>query len=68
MQLIEVTDFGVLSAVIWLRRTGTPLRFVLFPMLHLGTAAFYEDLIDRGWDVGESRVARDHTVGDHRAC
>jgi len=47
VQLIEVSDFGVRSAEIWLGRVETPLRFVLFPMLHLGTAAFYEEVTRR---------------------
>jgi hypothetical protein len=47
MQIIEVTDFGVRSAVIWMKRRETPLRFVLFPMLHLGTPAFYADVNQR---------------------
>jgi hypothetical protein len=47
MQLIEVSVIGVRSAVITLRRPETPMRFVLFPMLHLGTAAFYQDVTAR---------------------
>jgi hypothetical protein len=47
MQLIEVSMTGVRSAVITLQRESTPLRFVLFPMIHLGTAAFYQDVTAR---------------------
>jgi len=47
MQLIDVTDFGVRSAVVWLQRRETPLRFTLFPMVHLGTTAFYADVTRR---------------------
>lgn len=47
MQLIEVSDFGVRSAEIWLGRVETPLRFALFPVLHLGTAAYYEEVTRR---------------------
>ena len=47
MQLIEVTDFGIRSAAIWLQRRETPLRFVLFPMLHLGSASFHADVTRR---------------------
>ncbi|MBO0838894.1 MAG: hypothetical protein J2P28_25725 [Actinobacteria bacterium] len=47
MQLIEVTDFGVRSAQVWLKRSGTPLRFVLFPMVHLGTSGFYAEVSRR---------------------
>ena len=41
MQIIEVTDLAVRSAVIRLRRTGTPLQFVLYPMIHMAKPAFY---------------------------
>jgi hypothetical protein len=47
MQLIEASTFAVRSAVIQLRRTGTPLGFVLFPMIHLATPAFYADVMAR---------------------
>ncbi len=47
MQLIEVSVTGVRSAVITLRRSETPLLFVLFPMLHLGTEAFYQEVAER---------------------
>jgi hypothetical protein len=47
MQIIEVSDLGVRSAVIWLQRQETPMRFVLFPMLHLGAPSFYEEVTRR---------------------
>ena len=47
MQLVEASSFAVRSAVIQLRRPGTPLGFVLFPMVHLGTPAFYADVMTR---------------------
>ncbi len=47
MQLIEVSVTGVRSAVVTLRCRETPLVFVLFPMLHLGTKAFYQEVADR---------------------
>src|SRR5207302_5436552 len=47
MQLIEVNMFSVRSAVIWLRRPDTPMRFVLFPMMHVGAPSFYEDVTRR---------------------
>jgi len=37
---------GVRSAVITLSRANSPLRFVLFPMLHLGSETFYQDVTD----------------------
>src|SRR5439155_5736896 len=36
MQITEVSVIGVRSAVIELRRPGSPLRYVLFPMIHMG--------------------------------
>lgn len=44
MQIIEVSVTGVRSAVITLRRGPTPMQFVLVPMIHLGTAAFYAEV------------------------
>jgi hypothetical protein len=41
MQFIEQTGFGVRSAVLTLEKPGSVVRFVLLPMLHLGTPAFY---------------------------
>jgi hypothetical protein len=40
VQLIEQTGFGVRSAALTLDKPGSAVRFVLFPMLHLGTPAF----------------------------
>ena len=47
MQLIEVSSFAMRSAVIRLRRSGTPLEFVLFPMIHQATPAFYAEIMAR---------------------
>lgn len=47
MQLIEVSSFAMRSAVVRLRRSGTPLEFVLFPMIHLATPAFYAEFMAR---------------------
>lgn len=41
VQIIEVTDLEVRSAVIRLRRRETPLQFVLYPMIHMAKPAFY---------------------------
>ncbi|WP_306319706.1 MULTISPECIES: hypothetical protein [unclassified Streptomyces] len=41
MQIVEVTGFAVRSAVVTLRRSGTPLEFVVFPMLHVASPTFY---------------------------
>ena len=47
MQLIEVSSFAMRSAVVRLRRSGTPLEFVLFPMIHQATPAFYAEIMAR---------------------
>lgn len=44
MQIIEVTGYAVRSAVITMRRTGTPLEFVIFPMLHVASPTFYSQI------------------------
>jgi hypothetical protein len=41
MQIIEVSVIGVRSAVITLTRRDTPMKVVFFPMIHLGTPAYY---------------------------
>ncbi|WP_327004911.1 hypothetical protein OHA72_59560 [Dactylosporangium sp. NBC_01737] len=47
MQITEVSFLGVRSAVVTLRHRTEPLRFVLFPMLHIGRADFYTAVADR---------------------
>ncbi len=44
MQIIEVTGYSVRSAVITMRRTGAPLEFVIFPMLHVASPTFYSQV------------------------
>jgi hypothetical protein len=63
MQIIEVTGFGVRSAVITMRRGDTPLRFVLFPMLHVASPAFYAQVRTRleGCDVIVAEGIRGHS-------
>lgn len=47
MQVIEVTGIAVRSAVITMRRRESPLRFVLFPMLHVASPTFYQQVASR---------------------
>jgi hypothetical protein len=47
VQIIEVTDLGVRSAVIRLRRRETALQFVLYPMIHMAKPAFYAAVTTR---------------------
>jgi len=42
MQLIEETGFGVRISMLTLAKPGSAVRFVLLPMLHLGSPAFYQ--------------------------
>jgi hypothetical protein len=44
MQITEVTGFGVRSAAITLARDGTPMEFLLFPMLHFAEPSFYAEV------------------------
>lgn len=79
VQLIEVTSYGVRSAAISLKRRDTPLRFVLFPMLHLGAPAFYEEVTQRlkscqlivaegvvGRSITVTALAAVYTIPSHR--
>jgi hypothetical protein len=53
MQIIEVGILGVRSAVITLRSRGSPMEIVMFPMIHLGTPAFYRAVRSR---IGDCQV------------
>src|SRR5262245_46043284 len=65
MQLLEA-GMGLRSAVIEMRRPKDPLRFVLFPMVHIGEPAFYEAVMKqlRGCDmvVAEGIHGKSRTV------
>lgn len=41
MQLLDVSGYAVRSAVIMMRRKDTPLTFMLVPMVHVASPAFY---------------------------
>jgi hypothetical protein len=47
MQITEVSVIGVRSAVVVLRHPQTPLRFALFPMVHIGRPEFYTEVTTR---------------------
>jgi len=47
LQLIEVSMTGVRSAAVTVQRLNTPLRFLLLPMLHLGTADYYREVTEQ---------------------
>ncbi|NMO53978.1 hypothetical protein HH310_22700 [Actinoplanes sp. TBRC 11911] len=47
MQIVEVSVVGVRSAVLRLTRRETPLRFEIYPMVHVGEPAFYAAVTER---------------------
>jgi hypothetical protein len=53
VDVIDVGAMGVRSAVLRCIRAATPLRFTIYPMIHLGEPAFYADI---------SRRLRDHDL------
>ncbi len=72
MQIIEVTETAVRVAELQLERRQSPLRFVLYPMLHVGSPDFYAEVTRRlrAADVivaegvgADSRAARHLTAG-----
>jgi hypothetical protein len=44
MQFIEKNSFNVRSAVYRLKKDGAGLEFLLFPMIHVGSQAFYDEV------------------------
>jgi hypothetical protein len=47
MQFIESSIVGLRSAVTTFTRPATPLRFILFPMVHVGEQQFYDEVAAR---------------------
>jgi hypothetical protein len=47
VQIVEANDYSVRVAELRLTRRASPMRFVLYPMLHVGSPAFYRDVTDR---------------------
>ena len=47
MQFIEKNSFNVRSAVYRLQREGSHLEFLIFPMIHVGSREFYEEISRR---------------------
>ena len=47
MQFIEKNSFNVRSAIYRLQKDGQGLEFILFPMIHIGSQEFYENVSDR---------------------
>jgi hypothetical protein len=63
VQIVDVNELWVRSVVLTLRRRATPLTFVLFPMVHVGSPAFYAAVRAR---VGECDLAVVEGVGAAR--
>ena len=47
MQFIEKNSFNVRSAVYRLRKDGSRLEFLIFPMIHVGSSEFYQEISTR---------------------
>lgn len=47
MQIIDTSALGTRSAVLRLRRRGSELNFLVFPMMHVATPAFYLEVTRR---------------------
>lgn len=47
MDIIDAGDLGVRTVVLELRRKGTPCRFTIYPMIHIGEASFYREVAAR---------------------
>ena len=47
MQFIEKNSFHVRSAVYSLKKDGSALEFLLFPMIHVGSSEFYDEISRR---------------------
>ena len=47
MQIVEVTETAVRTAELQLERRQSPLRFVLYPMMHVGSPDFYAEVSRR---------------------
>lgn len=47
MQIVEVTELSARCAVLTVRHREKPLRFVVFPMLHVAQPAFSREVTRR---------------------
>lgn len=47
MQFIEKNSFNVRSAVYRLKKDGSALEFLIFPMIHVGSSEFYDEISRR---------------------
>jgi hypothetical protein len=65
VQIVEANDAWVRVAELDLRRRDTPLRFVLYPMLHVGSRDFYQEVARR---LAQVEVVVTEGVGPSRAA
>ena len=65
MQIVEANDAGVRIAEVVLRRRDSPLRFVVYPMLHVGNRDFFDELTRR---LASADVMVIEGVGPSRAA
>ena len=47
MQFIEKNSFNVRSAVYRIKKSGSGLEFLIFPMIHVGSSEFYQEISRR---------------------
>src|SRR6185295_1991619 len=47
MQFIEKNSFNVRSAIYRLKKDGSALEFLIFPMIHVGSSEFYDEISRR---------------------
>ncbi len=47
MQFVEKNSFNVRSAVYRLKKDGSALEFLIFPMIHVGSPEFYDEISKR---------------------
>lgn len=47
MQFIEKNSFNVRSAIYSLKKDGSGLEFLIFPMIHVGSSEFYDEISRR---------------------
>ena len=64
MQIVEANDLWVRVVELRVERSATPLRFVLYPMLHVGAPSFYQEIQRR---LAAVEVAVVEGVGRSRA-
>ncbi|HEY1484464.1 MAG TPA: hypothetical protein VGF84_00085 [Micromonosporaceae bacterium] len=44
MQILEVSELGLRSAILRLKHRTTPMQFLIFPMTHMARAEFYREV------------------------